>query len=69
MDGSEYFIRAVEEAAIIASLMAGSTVEIVCVADMSKIRSEFLHSRNREELQKKERPKANSTEKLFRLKM
>lgn len=48
-DGSENSIRAAEEAAKIASLISGSMVEILYVADMSKIKSEVLHSQSSEE--------------------
>lgn len=52
-DGSKNSIRAAEVAATIASLIPGSVVEILYVADMSKIKSEVLHSQSHEELQMK----------------
>ncbi|MEK3986364.1 universal stress protein [Paenibacillus sp. FSL K6-3166] len=52
-DGSEYSIRAAKEAATIASLIPGSVVEVLYVADMSKIKNEVLHSQSHEELQTK----------------
>ena len=56
-DGSKNSIRAAKEAATVASLIPGSVVEILYVADMSKIKSEVLHSQSREELQTKRNQK------------
>ncbi|OMF22587.1 universal stress protein [Paenibacillus sp. FSL H8-0548] len=56
-DGSKNSIRAAQEAANIASLIPDSIVEILFVADMSKIKSEVLHSQNHEELELKRNQK------------
>lgn len=56
-DGSKYSIRAAQEAAKIASLVPDSSVEILFVADMSKIKNEVLHSQDHEELELKRQQK------------
>lgn len=56
-DGSKNSIRAAQEAAKIASLIPDSTVEILFVADLSKIKSEVLHSQNHEEIELKRHQK------------
>lgn len=56
-DGSKNSIRAAHEAAKIASLIPDSTVEILFVADMSKIKNEVLHSQNPEEIELKRQQK------------
>lgn len=56
-DGSKYSIRAAQEAAKIASLVPDSSVEILFVEDMSKIKNEVLHSQDHEELELKRQQK------------
>lgn len=57
-DGSKNSIRAAQEAAKIASLLTpDSIVEILFVADMSKIKSEVLHSHDHEEIELKRNQK------------
>ncbi|MBP2898899.1 universal stress protein [Escherichia coli] len=52
-DGSNNSVRAAKEAAKIASLIQGSMIEIFYVADMSKVKSEVLHSVNQDEIKQK----------------
>ncbi|MDN4067632.1 universal stress protein [Paenibacillus vini] len=56
-DGSKNAIRAAQEAAKIAALIPDSIVEILFVADISKIKSEVLHSQNHEEIELKRNQK------------
>ncbi|KRE39669.1 universal stress protein [Paenibacillus sp. Soil522] len=56
-DGSKNSIRAAQEAAKIASLIPDSIVEILFVADLSKIKNEVLHSQNHEEIEMKRNQK------------
>jgi len=49
-DGSKNSIRAAEEASKIASLIIDPIVEVIFVADISKVKEEVLHSQNHEEL-------------------
>jgi len=56
-DGSEHSIRAAQEAAKIASLAPNCSVEILFVADLSKIKNEVLHSHDHEETELKRQQK------------
>jgi len=64
-DGSKNSIRAAQEAAKIASLIPDSIVEILFVADMSKIKSEVLHSQNHEEIELKRNQKLTPVKELL----
>lgn len=50
VDGSEHSLRATNEAANIASLSNDCTVELLLVADFSKVKSEVLHSKGKKDL-------------------
>ncbi|PZM66022.1 universal stress protein [Paenibacillus dendritiformis] len=56
-DGSKNSIRAAQEAAKIASLAPESFVEILFIADLSKIKNEVLHSQDHEEIELKRQQK------------
>lgn len=56
-DGSKNSIRAASEAAKLASLVEGSTVEVLFVVDPSKVKEEVLHSQNHEEIEYKRNQK------------
>lgn len=56
-DGSKNSMRAAEEAAKIASLAASPLVEVLYVADMSKVKGEVLHSQSHDELVMKRQEK------------
>lgn len=64
-DGSKNSIRAAEEAAKIASLITGSVVEVLFVADLSKVKEEVLHSQNHEDLVMKRHEKLTPIAELF----
>jgi nucleotide-binding universal stress UspA family protein len=49
-DGSKNSIRAAAEAAKIASLINDSIIEVLFVADLSKVKEEVLHSKNHDDL-------------------
>lgn len=53
VDGSKNSVRAGREAAKIAALCQGSFIEVFYVADISKVKSEVLHSASHEELRTK----------------
>lgn len=57
VDGSEYSIRASEEAIKIASLVATSKIEVLHVAEFSKSKNEVLHSQGKEDLEYARRKK------------
>ncbi|WP_214625784.1 universal stress protein [Paenibacillus agaridevorans] len=64
-DGSKNSIRAAEEAAKIASLITDSIVEVLFVADLSKVKEEVLHSQNHEDLVVKRHEKLIPIAELF----
>lgn len=64
-DGSKNSIRAAEEAAKIASLITDSIVEVLFVADLSKVKEEVLHSQNHEDLVLKRHEKLIPIAELF----
>lgn len=50
VDGSENSIRATDEAVKIASLIPTSKIEVIYVADITKVKNEVLHAQGKEEL-------------------
>lgn len=65
-DGSEYSIRAAEEALKIASLSKDTVVEILYVIDFSKSKSEVLQSRDIETLELERRKRLLPIEEIFK---
>lgn len=65
-DGSEYSIRAAEEALKIATLSEDTVVEILYVIDFSKSKSEVLQSRDIETLELERRKKLLPIEEIFK---
>ena len=57
VDGSEHSIRATEEAIKIATLSSESKIEVVFVADFSKVKDDVLHSEGKEALEVARRKK------------
>lgn len=57
VDGSEHSIRATEEAIKIATLSSESKIEVVFVADFSKVKDDVLHSEDKEALEVARRKK------------
>jgi nucleotide-binding universal stress UspA family protein len=57
VDGSENSIRATKEAIKIACLVPKCMIEVVYVADFSKSKSDILHSKGKEELDRSHRQK------------
>lgn len=68
VDGSENSMRATNEAVKIASLIPESKIEVVYVADLSKVKNEILHSHGKEELEHARRKKLSPMEESIRLK-
>lgn len=68
VDGSENSMRATKEAVKIASLVPESKIEVVYVADLSKVKNEILHSHGKEELEHARRKKLSPMEESIRLK-
>lgn len=68
VDGSENSIRATEEAVKIASLIPECKIEILYVADLSKVKNEILHSQGKEELEYTRRKKIAPIEEIIKLK-
>lgn len=66
VDGSNHSIRATQEAVIIASLVNGSKVDVIMVADYSKTKSEVLHSAGKEDLELTRRKRLFPIEELFK---
>lgn len=56
-DGSNNSVRAANEAAKLASLVKGATVEVLYAVDPSKVKEEVLHSQNHEEIEFKRNQK------------
>ncbi|MCT1401084.1 universal stress protein [Paenibacillus sp. p3-SID867] len=56
-DGSKNSVRAATEAARVASLSDGATVEVFFAVDPTKIKEEVLHSQNHEEIELKRKQK------------
>ncbi|WP_372633873.1 universal stress protein [Cohnella sp.] len=67
-DGSKNSIRAAQHAANIASLITGSVIEVLFVADFSKIKGEVLHSQNHEEIELKRNQKLLPVKELLSVK-
>lgn len=65
IDGSENSLRAANQAATIASLAKDCAVEILCVADYSKTKSEVLYSESLEKLNLERRKKLQPAEEIF----
>jgi nucleotide-binding universal stress UspA family protein len=57
VDGSEHSQRATEEAVQIASLVKGSIIDVVFVAEFSKAKNEMLHADGKEALEVSRRNK------------
>lgn len=51
VDGSEYSLRAAQEAIKIASLVNKAMIEVVLVVDFSKSKNEVIHADGKEELE------------------
>lgn len=67
VDGSENSLRATQEAVKIASLIPECKIEIVYVADLSKVKNEILHSQGKEELDYERRKKLAPAEEIIKL--
>lgn len=67
VDGSENSIRATKEAVKIAASSPNCKVEVVTVADFSKVKSEILHAQGKEELELKRRKKLSAIEEQLQL--
>jgi nucleotide-binding universal stress UspA family protein len=65
VDGSKHSMRAAQEAIKIASVGNGSMIEVVYVADYSKVKSEVLHSQGKEELEHSRRIRLQPVEELL----
>lgn len=65
VDGSDHSERATQQAINIASLVEGSHIEVVLVADFSKAKNEVLHSQGKEELELARRKKLAPIEELI----
>ena len=65
IDGSDHSERATQQAINIASLVNGSHIEVVFVADFSKAKNEVLHSQGKEELELARRQKLAPIEELI----
>lgn len=64
-DGSKNSIRAAEETAKIASLLTNPFIEVLFVADLSKVKEEVLHSQNHDDLVVKRHEKLIPIAELF----
>lgn len=62
VDGSEHSVRATEEAIKVARLSKRSQVEVVFVADYSKVKGDVLHAEGKEALEVARRKKLASVE-------
>ncbi len=67
VDGSENSLRATQEAVKIASLIPECKIEVVYVADLSKVKNEILHSQGKEELEYERRKKLAPAEEIIKL--
>lgn len=67
VDGSENSVRAAEEAVKIASLIPECKIEIVYVADLSKVKNEILHAQGKEELDYERRKKLAPAEETIKM--
>lgn len=65
-DGSEYSIRAAQEAVKIAKLSKETEVEVLYVVDFSKSKGEVLQTHNIEELEAERRKKVLPVEELLK---
>lgn len=66
VDGSEHSMRAAKEAVKVAMSGSNTEVEMVFVADFSKVKNEVLHTHGKEELEYSRRQRLQPVEELMK---